>query len=298
MDNSLPHLNDKTRELLGASEAERIEAIQLGSWIPYTRAKEVLDHMEELFAYPRIDRMPHMLLVGASNNGKTQILKRFLNQHPVDPNPKGEYAVIPVVRIESPSSPDIGEFYDRIFEEINQPYSPRAPVREKEQILFNVLEKVQLKMLLIDEIQHLIAGGQVKQREFRNALKSLGNILKISIVGAGVEEAFNAFNTDPQLSNRFEPEFLPKWKMDREFGILLNTLERRTPLMHPSGLQGNEIARKIYYMSEGILGEIHEVVKRAAVHAIRSKDERITLETLEKIRWTQPSKRKTRPAMG
>jgi hypothetical protein len=51
-------------------------------------------------------------------------------------------------------------------------------------------------------------------------------------------------------------------------------------------------------MSEGILGEIHEVVKRAAVHAIRSKDERITLETLEKIRWTQPSKRKTQPAMG
>ncbi len=298
MDNSLPHLNDKTRELLGASDAERIEAIQTGSWIPYTRAKEVLDHMEELLAYPRIERMPHMLLVGASNNGKTQILKRFLNQHPADPNPAGTYAVIPVVMVEAPSSPDPGKLYDRIFEAINQPYSPRAPIKEKEPTLFNVLEKVQLKMLLIDEIQHLIAGGQVKQREFRNALKSLGNILKISIVGAGVEEAFNAFNTDPQLSNRFEPEFLPKWKMDRDFGVLLNTLERRTPLMYPSGLQGNEIARKIYYMSEGILGEIHEVVKRAAVHAIRNKDERITLDTLEKIRWTQPSKRKTQPAMG
>lgn len=295
MDSPFPHLNEKTRQLLDSSEAERIESIRLGSWIPYSRAKEALDHMDELFAYPRIDRMPHMLLVGASNNGKTQILKRFLGQHPADPNPWGEHAIIPVVMVEAPSAPDVGELYDRLFMAINQPFSPRAPVKEKEPMLFNVLEKIQLKMLLIDEIQHLIAGGQTRQREFRNALKSLGNILRISIVGAGVEEAFNAFNTDPQLSNRFEPEFLPKWKMDKEFGVLLNTMERRTPLMHPSGLQGNEMARKIYYMSEGILGEIHEIVKRAAVHAIRSQQEQITLETLDKIRWTQPSKRKTQP---
>jgi hypothetical protein len=298
MDRPFSHLNEKAQLLLDSPDAERIETIQRGSWIPYTRAREVLDHMEELFAYPRIERMPHMLLVGASNNGKTQILTRFMQQHPADPNPQGECSVIPVVMVEAPSAPDVGDFYDRIFKAINQPYSPRAPVREKEAILFHVLERVQLKMLLIDEIQHVIAGGQTRQREFRNALKSLGNILKISIVGAGVEEAFNAFNTDPQLSNRFEPEFLPKWKFDNEFGILLNTLERRTPLMHPSGLQGNEIARKIYYMSEGVMGEIHEIVKRAAVHAIRSKDERITLETLEKIRWTQPSKRKTQPHPG
>ncbi len=295
MDSVFSHLNETTKALLDGSEQERIEMIQRGSWIPYTRAKEVMDHLEELYHYPRIDRMPNMLLVGASNNGKTQILKRFLAQHPSDQNSKGDYSIIPVVMVEAPSAPAISELYDRIFAAINQPYSPRMVVREKEQILFAVLQKVNLKMLLIDEIQHLIAGGQTRQREFRNALKSLGNMLRISIVGAGVEEAFNAFNTDPQLSNRFEPQFLPKWKLDNEFGALLNTLERRMPLRQPSGLSGNEMARKIYYMSEGIIGEIHEVVKRAAVHAIRTKQEKITLETLEKIRWTQPSKRKSQP---
>lgn len=298
MDRAFSHLNEHTRQLLDSTDAERIEAIQRGSWIPYTRAKEVLDHLEELFVYPRIDRMPHMLLVGASNNGKTQILKRFMQQHPANPNPSGEHSIIPVVMVEAPSAPDVGEFYDRIFMAINQPFSPRAPVKEKEPILFNVLERVQLKMLLIDEIQHLIAGGQTRQREFRNAIKSLGNILKISIVGAGVEEAYNAFNTDPQLSNRFEPEFLPKWKFDNAFGTMLNTLERRAPLRHPSDLRGVEMANRIYHMSEGILGEIHEIVKRAAVHAVRSKQERITLNTLDSIRWTQPSKRKTQPVPG
>lgn len=295
MDNAFPHLNEKTRDLLECSEAERIEAIQRGSWIPYTRAKEVLARMNELLAHPRIDRMPHMLLVGASNNGKTQILKRFLRENPVDPNPKGEYAIAPVVMVEAPGAPNIGEFYDRILMAINHPFSPRAPVREKEVVVLDVLGKIQLKMLLIDEIQHLIAGGQTHQREFRNSLKSLGNMLKISIVGAGVDEALNAFNTDPQLSNRFEPEFLPKWKLDNEFGMLLQTLERRIPLPQPSNLRDYVIASKIHFLSEGIMGEIHEIVKRAAVYAIRNNKETITLSTLEKIKWTRPSKRKVRP---
>ena len=298
MDSAYAHLNEQAKQLLKCSDAERIKAIQTGYWVPYARAKEVLEHMEELFNYPRIERMPHMLLVGASNNGKTQILKRFHSQHAADPNPEGEYASIPVILIEAPRGPNIAEFYDRIFMAINYPYAPRATIGEKEETAFSLLKKVQLKVLLIDEIQHLIAGGQTKQRDFRNALKSLGNVLKISIVGAGVEEAFNAFNTDTQLSNRFEPEYLPKWKLNNDFGGLLSTFERRTPLREASNLIDGAIARKIYSMSEGIMGEIHEVVKRAAIHAIRSKQEHISLKTLESIRWTQPSKRKTLPPLG
>ncbi len=293
MENTYAHLNEQTRKLLDCTDEERINAIKTGYWIPYSRAKEVLQHMEELYDHPRIDRMPNMLIVGASNNGKTQILKRFISQHPPNPNPAGQYAILPVIFVEAPNGPNISEFYDRIFTAINHPFAPRTTIGEKESTLISLLGKVQLKMLLIDEIQHLIAGGQVKQRNFRNALKSLGNILKISIVAAGVEEACNAFNTDPQLSNRFETELLPKWKLDTEYGSLLSTFERRTPLKLASNLQSSEIARKIFYMSEGILGEIHEVIKRAAVYAITHKQEQITLEILDRIRWTQPSKRKS-----
>ncbi len=296
MDNPFPHLGEKTKALLNASQEERIAAIQRGNWIAYPQAKQILGHMEELLAHPRIDRMPHMLLVGASNNGKTQILKRFMADHPVDPNPSGDYAIVPAVFVEAPSSPNVGELYDRILTAINHPFSPRAPLREKEPMVFSILEKIQLKMLLIDEIQHLIAGGQTRQREFRNALKSMGNMLRISIVGAGVDEALTAFNTDPQLSNRFEPQFLPKWTWDNKFGVLLNSLERQLPLQLPSRLIDDELSNRIYHMSEGILGEVHEVVKRAAVHAIRSGEEKISLSSLDKIRWTPPSKRKVRPA--
>lgn len=290
-----PHLSKTAIAQLELSDDERIIAIQKETWITYTQAKHILDRMEELFEHPRVTRMPNMLIVGASNNGKTQILHRFEKLHKPDPNPEGEYSIIPVLFVEAPSKPDIGAFYDNILEAVWQPYSIRAKDPEKEREVRKVLRNIQLKVLLIDEIQHIIAGGQAKQREFRNSLKSLGNQLQISIIAAGVEEAFNAFNTDPQLSNRFEPEFLPKWKLDDNYGDLLATFERRLPLKKPSNLRNPAISQKVLWMSEGILGEIHEVLKRAAILAVKNKSEQITLEIIEKIRWTMPSKRKVAP---
>lgn len=297
MDDPLyPHLSKSARETAKLPDDQRILAIKTGAWITYTRAKQLLDQMEDLFDHPRIVRMPNMLIVGPSNNGKTQILRRFEDNHKPDPNPEGDYSIVPVLFVEAPSRPDIGAFYDKILEAVWQPYSIRAKEPDKEREVKKVLRSIQLKVLMIDEIQHIIAGSQTKQREFRNSLKSLGNELQISIICAGVNEAFNAFNTDEQLSNRFEPELLPKWSLNNEYGDLLESFERRLPLKTPSNLRGNPaLAQKVLWMSEGILGEIHEVLKRSAILAIKNKSEQITLDIVEKIRWTQPSKRKSMP---
>lgn len=293
-----PHLGESALTLVDLPDDKRIFAIREGTKIPYPRSKEILDRMEDLFEYPRIERMPNMLIVGASNNGKSNILHRFEEKHKPDQNTEGEYSIIPVVFVEAPKKPDMNDFYNRILEAIWQPYSIRARDSDKEREVMKVLRNVQLKVLLIDEIQHIIAGGQTKRQEFRNGLKSLGNELKISIVAAGVEEAFNTFNTDPQLSNRFEPEFLPKWNMDNDYSDLLGSFETRIPLRKASNLRGIAIAQKILWMSEGILGEIHEVLKRAAIQAIKDKSEMITIDVLEKIRWIMPSKRKQAPPIS
>lgn len=290
------HLGKAAIQQVELPDDQRILAIKEGVWIIYTGAKQILEQMEELFNHPRILRMPNMLIVGASNNGKTQILHHFEEKHKPDPNPDGDYSIVPVLFVEAPGKPDIGAFYDKILEAVWQPYSIRAKDSDKEREVKKVLRSIHLKVLMIDEIQHIIAGGQAKQREFRNSLKSLGNELQISIICAGVEEAFNAFNTDSQLSNRFEPAFLPKWNMNNEYGDLLESFERRLPLRKPSNLRGDPaLAQKVLWMSEGILGEIHEVLKRAAIQAIKDKTEQITLKIIEKIRWTMPSKRRVAP---
>jgi Bacterial TniB protein len=292
------HLNKEGEALVNASDEERIRSIRAGTWLGYDRAKEILARMEELLEYPRITRMPNMLLVAPSFNGKTSILEHFLDQHPPDLDPEHEVSIYPVVRVESPDSPDVSGFYSRILDALMAPYRPSASINEKNSQIKVLFRRLNVRMLLVDEIHHLIAGGLNRQRNFRNALKSLGNETKVTIVAAGTEDAYNAFNTDPQMSSRFTPEELPLWQPGNEFGQLLHSLERRTPLRKPSNLIEPGMMLEIHSRSEGTLGDMCDLFKELAVSAIRNKTEQITLETVRSLRWVPPSKRKQHRRLG
>ena len=286
------HLNEAAKALVNAPEAARIHSIRTGTWLGYPRAKDILTRMEELLEYPRITRMPNMLLVAPSFNGKTSILERFLDQHPPDLDPLGETTVCPVVMVESPPTPDVSAFYSRILDALMTPYKPAAAAQDKNSQIKLLFRQLGVKMLIVDEIHHLIAGSLNRQKDFRNALKSLGNETKVVIVAAGIEDAFNAFNTDPQMSSRFSPEELPLWRADNQFGSLLATLELRTPLKKPSKLKEPAMMLEMHTRSEGTLGDMCDLFKELAVDAIRCKAETITLERIRSLRWVPPSKRK------
>ena len=173
------------------------------------------------------------------------------------------------------------------------PYKPTAPVQEKNSQVKLLFRQLGVKMLIVDEIHHLIAGSMNKQRDFRNALKSLGNETKVVIVAAGIEDAYNAFNTDPQMSSRFMPEVLPLWKADVQFATLLATLEKRTPLKKASNLKSPEKMQAIFDRSEGTLGDMCDLFKALAIDAIRTGAEEITLKQINTLGWLPPSKRKS-----
>jgi hypothetical protein len=287
-----PHLNDSARALIDRTDDERIYAIRKGAWLGYKDAKRILARMEELLAYPRITRMPNMLLVAPSFNGKTSILQRFLSLHSPDMDPDGEVTICPVVMVEAPSKPDISDFYTRILDVLMTPYKPTASVHEKYSQIKRLFRQMDVRMLIVDEIHHLIAGSLNRQSEFRNALKSLGNETGVCIVAAGIEDAYNAFNTDPQMSSRFTPEELSLWKANNDFGSLLATLELRMPLKQSSNLKAPEMMLAIHMRSEGTLGDMCDLVKELAVDAIRSKAERIAFDRINALRWVPPSKRR------
>ncbi|NHZ78950.1 AAA family ATPase [Massilia sp. CCM 8695] len=291
-ENAYTHLNERARALADKSDDARIYAIREGAWLGYKDAKRIIGRMEELLAYPRITRMPNLLLVAPSFNGKTSILRRFVSEHLPDLDPAGEVTICPVVMVESPPKPDISDFYTRILDALMTPYKPTASVQEKYSQIKRLFRQMDVRMLIVDEIHHLIAGSLNRQQEFRNALKSLGNETMVCIVAAGIEDAYNAFNTDPQMSSRFTPEELPLWRPNNEFGALLATLELRMPLRSPSNLKDPATMLAIHTRSEGTLGDMCDLVKELAVDAIRGKAERITVAQIGALPWIPPSKRK------
>lgn len=297
MPDSYEHLNKSAREALLLPQEERIERILSERWIGYTKAKQILEKLEFLRKHPKVHRMPNLLIVGDTNNGKTMIINRFYQKHPAIENEDGTENILPVMMLQCPSTPDEGRFYDTILEKLFAPYKPSDRPQKKQFQAIHLLTQLQTKVLVLDEIHHIIAGSLAKQRHFLNTIKYLGNEMKIPIIGAGTREAFHAIQTDPQLSNRFEPMFLTRWEMNTEFLRLLASFEQMIPLKLPSELADEKIAMKLLSMCEGLIGELSNILCNTAILAVENGKERITPELLDSIDWKRPSERKQEPPL-
>ena len=206
----LSHLLPAAQVLARLPAAERIQRIRADRWIGYPRAVEAQNRLETLYAWPNKQRMPNLLLVGPTNNGKSMIIEKFRRTHPASSDADHEY--IPVLVVQMPSEPSVIRFYVALLAAMGAPLRPRPRLPEMEQLALALLRKVGVRMLVIDELHNVLAGNSVNRREFLNLLRFLGNELRIPLVGVGTRDAYLAIRSDDQLENRFEPMMLPLWE--------------------------------------------------------------------------------------
>ena len=285
-------LTPKTIEFLDKSDDERTLYIKKERFIVYSGAQKILNKIEDLLIEPRKSRMPCLLIVGDSNNGKTSVVKKFLKMHM--PTDGIETDAVPVIIVQAPPRPDIGMFYDSILDEILIPFKKSDSLSRKDAEITYYFSKLGTKMLIVDEIHNILSGSVARQKEFMNALKNLNNKLLMPIVLVGIKEALNATNTDFQISSRFKPMYLKRWNFNNEYKALLKSIEKILPLKKESNLAGNDkIAEYILETSEGLLGEIIEIIGLSAICAILNRKEKITMEEIKDTGYVQPSLRRS-----
>jgi type II secretory pathway predicted ATPase ExeA len=292
----MKHLTEKARTFVeSATVEERIEVTRVFKWLGYTSANKVLTKMNECLNYPKSPRMPNLLVIGDSNNGKTAILNRFNKMHLAYLDPKTDQVINPVVMIQAPPEPDEKRFYNAILEAVFAPTKTSEKTENRYLRVKGTLQKLEVKVLIIDEIHHILAGSLSKQRTFLNVIKHLSNELQIPLIGAGTKLAYNAIQTDLQLSNRFIPAVLPKWSFDQEYKKLLASFIKILPLKKESALIENSIAHKILTLSDGLIGEIAKILELSTILAIEAGTERITNSILSNIDYISPKDRKKLP---
>jgi len=287
------HLSPNAAAKLLLGDAERIQHIQKSKWIGYPAAQQILDQLEDLLNFPKQIRMPNMLIVGETNNGKTMLLDKFRKMHPADPNLDGPAMRIPVLYVQAPPGPDERGLYNNILGLLFQRVKAAESTDQKRLRVISVLRQTELGMIVIDEIHHLLAGPLLKQRNFLNVIKYLGNELCVPIVGAGTVDAVRAIQIDPQIQNRFIPAVLPRWELSAEFARLLLSFEHVIPLHNQSNLAEKSMASKLLYLTGGTIGELSQLLNQAAIWAIKNQVETINVEALERCGYVRPADRKS-----
>ena len=289
---SLDHLSPEIQELAKKPGEVRIDRILADHWIGYTRANDAIERLEWLLRHPKKMRMPNLLLVGPTNNGKTVITERFRRQHGRAKSPDPSIDVFPVLCVQTPNTADPRRFYNGILTALGAPERPGDALAKKEQQARLLLEKTGVRILVIDEIHNILAGTTTQLNQMLNLFRFLGNELKIPLVAVGVKEALQAIHSDDQLANRFEPFALPRWEHGAEFNNLLATFEYTLPLQRASSLRDSAFATRVLAMSEGILGEIVTLITRSAELAVKTGAERIDLGVLDRVNYLPPSQRR------
>jgi len=270
---------------------ERVRYLQISRWICYDYAEAILKDLQELLEHPKVLRMPNLLVWGDTNCGKTAIIDRFCQEYPLRQNGEEEADVVPVLYIQAPPIPDERRFYSLILDKLRVPHKTNERADRMMCQILKMFPKLGVRMLIVDEIHHILAGNLQRQRAFLNVIKYLGNEAVIPIVGVGTISALNALQTDAQLANRFEPRNLPRWRLDTRYRQLLASFEYVLPLAEESNLTEKEMATKLLDMSGGTIGELSKLIRRAAIETIRQGREKISLSLLEEVQWIPPDVR-------
>ena len=189
-----PHLHKICLPILKLNPEQRIAHISQPRWIGYPLAHKLLQKFDDIYRHPRVSRMPNIMLIGRTNNGKTELVKRFCHQHQCEPNYGGESIEMPVLYIQAPPSPNEADLYAEILTSLFERV-PSASTSAKRARVLDVLKKIGLKVLCIDELQNSLAGSPIKLQQMLNTIKYLGNELQISFIALG-KVMLKSFSSD------------------------------------------------------------------------------------------------------
>ena len=249
------HLDEAVRPDLMLSGEQRIARIDRDRWIGYSRAREILAELERVLRSERRERPDNLLVVGASNNGKTAIARRFQARALPPEDPAAQYSTIPVAVIQAPNGPRVSQLLTAIRAALGQPPGRRETIAQQRTETYRIMQAVRLRLLLIDDLHDIRGGSRLAPMLVQ--LREIGSVAGVSLGCFATREIAYALRQDDQLANRFELMTLPRWQIeDGDYWRLLHTFGRRLPLARASNLTDPDLAAHILARADGLIGAI------------------------------------------
>lgn len=277
------HLSDEARRQLEAlGTVERCAAIEANRWIGYPAAIRALDALTQVRERPKSTRTTGVVVCGPFRNGKTMVADKFLSMETVQVRPSHYYQL--------PTEATRQEFLTGMIRAMGRVPDPtQRTIEGRRHQLEALLDEYEPRVFIFDDAHHGFRGSAAK--EFHTLLRVMGHRWDMSPVLIGDRSLAETIHNDGELRTRLTNRSLPRWQYDADYARLLNSLVRALPLRRKSELTDEALAKRIFLVAEGLIGDIVQNVAAAAVAAVRTGEEQITLALFDSLKLEPPSKR-------
>jgi hypothetical protein len=171
-----PHLAADVLPIAPLDAAERIAHIQAERWIPHTAADRVLGSLQEALDQPARKRRENVLLLGESGMGKSMLIEKFARTNAVARDAATGTQARPVLVVSAPPNPTEAELLDCVLEAVDAPLEGHGRSGPRlRSIVIRLLRERGVRVLVIDEINAVLAGTPRQQRLFLQVLRFLSN---------------------------------------------------------------------------------------------------------------------------
>lgn len=187
----------------------------------------------------------------------------------------------------------LGHFYASILQALRAPGGDIWDLRRKAEQLDHLLSILKPRVLIFDEFHNALRGRACDVEAVFAFLRRIGRQYDISPVLIGEVAVCDFINATSEMASRFDLVAVPRWQYGETYLMLLDSLEGALPLAKSSDLSNEALARRIFDLSEGLIGEVVTIVTKAAIATIRSGTERISKASIDELRHVPLSQRRS-----
>lgn len=243
------------------------------------------ERLTEFFlAFSPAQQSACMTLEGVSGSGKTTLLKNFL-MHDVPRLVGGDGGS--ALYVEVPSKCSQKSVAQAILQALGDPLWQKGSGTDLKYRIGKILREKNYRILALDECQHMIESRNDRVLyDVADWLKSAINLWSIPVVLSGLPKIRAIIEANDQLDGRtFRSGRLHALRWDdkdeqRDYRVVLKRYDETLPFAQRAGLEDPQIARKIHYLTDGLLGRTARLVILAAINAARVGSPAITSEAL------------------
>ncbi|MDB5744198.1 MAG: TniB family protein [Polaromonas sp.] len=128
---------------------------------------------------------------------KPEIVEKFVRDHPNICNEFNEVEIRKTVHLQMLANPCDHKLHAQMIEGLGVQPPVNRRSTDMELLGLRLLHRQRPKLMIIDEVHHLLAGSVRQQRQLLNQLKFSSRELRMPIVALGTSEALYAMQTDP-----------------------------------------------------------------------------------------------------